>query len=297
VSFTRREVYPPEHPVLVIALEGWIDPGFAAQNALDVLLTQIPTRTFAVFNGDDLIDHRARRPRTRIRSGVRGRVLYSAPRLRVGVDLLGRGIALLVGPEPDYQWKSFADEVAGLAIELGSPLVVGLGAFPAPVPHTRPVTLSSTASSAELAERVGFREGAIDVPAGIADVIGKVCSERGIPSIGIWARVPHYVGAMPYAPATLALVEGLGALSDLVFDLAELREKASRATAEIDALIAQSDDHTEMVRQLEEQYEAGIDEFEGDSDDDDEPLEDADLPTGEELIEELERYLRGESDE
>lgn len=296
MSFTRREVYPPDHPVLVIALEGWIDPGFAAQNALDALLTQVQTRTFAVFNGDDLIDHRARRPRTRLRSGVRGRVLYSAPRLRVGVDLLGRGVALLVGPEPDYRWKAFADEVADLAVELGSPLVVGLGAFPAPVPHTRPVTLSSTASSAELAERVGFREGAIDVPAGIADVIGKICSERGIPSVGIWARVPHYVGAMPYAPATLALVEGLTALTDLVFDFGELREKASRATAEIDALIAQSDDHTEMVRQLEEQYEAGIDEFEGDSDDD-EPLDDADLPTGDQLIEELERYLRGETDQ
>jgi hypothetical protein len=101
---------------------------------------------------------------------------------------------------------------------------------------------------------------------------------------------------MPYAPATLALVEGLSSLTDLVFDLGELRDKASRATAEIDALIAQSDDHTEMVRQLEEQYEAGIDEFEGESDDD-EPLEDADLPTGDQLIEELERYLRGETDQ
>jgi hypothetical protein len=280
----------------VVVLEGWIDPGFAAQNALDALLTQVSTRTFAVFNGDDLIDHRARRPRARIRSGVRGRVLYSTPRLRVGVDLLGKGVALLIGPEPDYRWRAFADEVADLAIELGSPMVVGLGAFPAPVPHTRPVTLSSTASSAELAERVGFREGAIDVPAGIADVIGKACSDRGIPSVGIWARVPHYVGAMPYAPATLALIEGLSSLTDLVFDMSELREKASRATEEIDALIAQSEEHTEMVRQLEEQYEAGIDEFEVETDDD-EPLEDAELPTGDQLIEELERYLRGETDQ
>jgi hypothetical protein len=296
VSFVRREVYPPDHPVLVVVLEGWIDPGFAAQNALGALLTQVSTRTFAVFNGDDLIDHRARRPRARIRSGVRGRVLYSTPRVRVGVDLLGKGVALLVGPEPDYRWRAFADEVADLAIELGSPMVVGLGAFPAPVPHTRPVTLSSTASSAELAEKVGFREGAIDVPAGIADVIGKTCSDRGIPSVGIWARVPHYVGAMPYAPATLALVEGLSALTDLVFDMSELREKASRSTEEIDALIAQSEEHTEMVRQLEEQYEAGIDEFDVETDDD-EPLEDAELPTGDQLIEELERYLRGETDQ
>jgi hypothetical protein len=280
----------------VVALEGWIDPGFAAQNAIDALLNQISTRTFVVFNGDELIDHRARRPRAVIRSGVRGRVVYSTPRLRVGVDLLGKGIALLVGPEPDYRWRAFSDEVADLAQELRSPLVVGLGAFPAPVPHTRPVTLSSTASSAELAEKVGYREGAIDVPSGIADVIGKACSDRGIPSIGIWARVPHYVGAMPYAPATLALVEGLSSLTDLVFDMSELREKASRSTEEIDALIAQSEEHTEMVRQLEEQYEAGIDEFEVDTDDD-EPLDDAELPTGDQLAEELERYLRGETDQ
>jgi hypothetical protein len=295
VSFTRREVYPPEHPVLVIAMEGWIDPGFAAQNALAALLEQLPTRTSLVFDGDDLIDHRARRPRTRIRGGVRGRVFYPAPRLRVGRDLIGHGIALLVGPEPDYRWQSFSKEVADLAVELGSPLVIGLGAFPAPVPHTRPVVLSSTASSHELAEKVGFRKGMIDVPSGIADVIGKVVSERGIPSIGLWARVPHYVGAMPYAPAALALLEGVVALSDLVIDLSDMRQKAERSIAEIDALIAQSDEHTEMVRTLEEQYDSGHDGFEEDYDE--ESMDESELPSGDELIEELERYLRGEADE
>jgi hypothetical protein len=295
VSFSRREVYPPEHPLLIVAMEGWIDPGFAAQNALNALLEQLATRTAIVFDGDDLIDHRARRPRARIRSGVRGRVFYPSPRIRVGRDLVGHGLALLVGPEPDYRWQSFAKEVGDLAIELECPLVIGLGAFPAPVPHTRPVTLSSTASSHELAEKVGFRKGMIDVPTGIGDVIGKVCSERGIPSIGVWARVPHYVGAMPYAPASLALLEGVVALSDLAIDLSEIREKADRAIKDIDTLIAQSEEHTEMVRQLEEQYEAGHDGFEAELDADE--MDESELPSGDELIEELERYLRGEAEE
>jgi hypothetical protein len=294
VSHERREVDLPEHPILVVALEGWIDPGFAAQNALAALLDLTTTRTAVVFDGDDLIDHRARRPRVRIQDGVRGRVFYLAPRLRVGRDLLGHGIAFLVGPEPDYRWQSFAGEVVDLALELGSTLVVGLGAYPAPVPHTQPVTLSATASSPELAERVGFRRGSIDVPTGIADVIGKACSDRGIPSVGLWARVPHYVGAMPYIPASLALVEGLIDLADLVLDIGDLREKAARSREEIDALIAQSAEHMEMVRQLEEQYQEGEDDF---GEGPDEPFDEAELPSGDELIEELERYLRGEGDE
>lgn len=277
-------------------MEGWIDPGFAAQNALSSLLEQLPTRTSLVFDGDDLIDHRARRPRARVRGGVRGRVFYPSPRIRVGRDLVGRGIALLVGPEPDYRWNSFSKEVADLAVEMQSPIVIGLGAFPAPVPHTRPVVLSSTASSSELAARIGFRKGVIDVPSGIGDVIGKACSERGIPSIGIWARVPHYVGAMPFAPAALALLEGVVELGDLVLDLSELRTKAERSVADIDALIAQSDEHTEMVRTLEEQYDAGHDGFEEDFDDEEE-LDESDLPSADELIEELERYLKGEAEE
>lgn len=296
MSFTRRDVYPPERPVLIVALEGWIDPGFAAQNALASLLEQLPTRTAMVFDGDELIDHRARRPRARVREGVRGRVFYPSPRIRVGRDLIGRGIALLVGPEPDYQWKRFSTEVADLAVEMQSPIVIGLGAFPAPVPHTRPVVLSSTASSPELAARIGFRKGVIDVPSGIADVIGKTCSDRGIPSIGIWARVPHYVGAMPFAPAALTLLEGVVELGELVLDLSDMRTKAETSIADIDALIAQSDEHTEMVRTLEEQYDSGHDGFDEDLGDEDD-FEESDLPSGDELIEELERYLKGENEE
>ena len=296
MSFTRRDVYPPERAVLIVALEGWIDPGFAAQNALSFLLEQLPTRTALVFDGDELIDHRARRPRTRVREGIRGRVFYPAPRIRVGRDLIGRGIALLLGPEPDYQWSSFSKEVAELAVEMESPIVIGLGAFPAPVPHTRPVVLSSTASSKELATRIGFRKGIIDVPSGIADVVGKACSDRGIPSIGIWARVPHYVGAMPFAPAALALLDGIVELGDLVLDLSEMRTKAETSVSDIDALIAQSEEHTEMVRTLEEQYDSGHDGF-GDELGEDDELEEADLPSGDELIEELERYLKGEAEE
>ncbi len=286
MTHTRRDVDPPDHPVLVVALEGWIDPGYAAATAVQSLLDQFDTRTFAVFDPDDLIDQRARRPRVRIHDGVRNRIIWPTPRLRTGTDLDGTGVMFLIGPEPDYRWKPFAREVTDIAVELGTRLVVGLGAFPAATPHTRPVRLSSIASDPALSHQVGYRPGSIEVPARMIDVIGTACSDVGIPSIGLLARVPHYVGAMPFPAASVALVEGLARIASLTIDTEALDRTAQASLLQVDELIAQSEEHVEMVRQLEEQY--------GESDGVPIISED-DIPSGEEIAAELERYLRGET--
>jgi hypothetical protein len=286
VPHTRRDVEPPENPVLIVALEGWIDPGYAAATALQSLLDQFDTRTFAVFDPDDLIDQRARRPRVRIHDGVRGRIIWPSPRLRTGTDLGGAGVMFLTGPEPDYRWRPFAREVTDIAVELGTRLVVGLGAFPAATPHTRPIRLFSTSSDPSLSHQVGYRPGSIEVPARMIDVIGMSCADVGIPSIGLLARVPHYVGAMPFPAASVALVEGLARIAELTVDTESLSRTAKSSLQQVDELIAQSEDHVEMVRQLEEQY----------GENDVIPIvSEADIPSGDEIAAELERYLRGET--
>jgi len=266
-------------------MEGWIDAGFAAATAMSTLLGSMHTELLATFSADELIDHRARRPRLRIDDGVRGAITFAEPQLLVGTDRLGSGVAFLVGPEPDYRWRSFSAEVAGLALELGVRLVVGLGGFPTGTPHTRAVRLASTASSSELARKVGFVPGALEVPAGIGEVIAAGCSELGMPSVGLWARVPHYVSAMPFPAAALALVDGLANVSGLVIDTDDLRETAEAGKRRVDELIAESAEHVEMVRQLEQQ--ANESDVEGDG-------FGAEIPSGEEIAAELERYLRGE---
>jgi hypothetical protein len=286
VTHTRRDVVPPANPVLIVALEGWIDPGYAAATALQALLDQFDTRTFALFDSDELIDQRARRPRVRIHDGVRGRILWPAPRLRTGTDLAGKGVMFLTGPEPDYRWRPFAREVTDILVELGTELVIGLGAFPAATPHTRPVRLSSTSSDPSLSHQVGYRPGSIEVPARVIDVIGSACSEVGIPSIGLLARVPHYVGAMPFPSASVALLEGLARVAGLTLDTEPLARAAEGGLRQVDELIAQSEEHVEMVRQLEAQY----------GENDGIPIvSDADIPSGDEIAAELERYLRGEA--
>ena len=263
-----------------------MDAGFAGATAMNALTTAMSSETLALFSGDELVDHRARRPRLRIDNGVRALLRWPEPELLVGSDRLGSGVAFLVGPEPDYRWRAFSAEVTGLAVELGVRLVVSLGGFPTATPHSRPVRLAATASSEALARQVGFVPGSLDVPSGIADVIGLECSQAGIPSVGLWARVPHYVSAMPFPAASLALLDGLAAISGLVIDTDELRTEADEARQRVDELIAQSEEHVAMVRQLEGQSDELAGEFD---------LSEEAIPSGDEIAAELERYLRGEN--
>jgi len=279
-------VTPPEHPVLVVVLDGWVDAGFGAATAVAAILSEMKTETFATFETDDLIDQRARRPRLRIDDGVRAGISWPEIQVLVGRDRMGSGVALLIGPEPDYRWRQFTGEVIKIARDLDVRLVVSLGAFPNATPHTRPIKLAATASDAELARKIGVVRGTIEVPAGLGEVIGEACVAAGIPSIGLWARVPHYVAAMPFAPAALALIEGLSSISGLVFGTDGLTRSAEEARRQVDELIAQSPDHEAMVRKMEEQLDTEGEvllDIEGD------------LPSGDEIASELERYLRGES--
>ncbi len=278
-------VVPPERPVLVLALEGWIDAGFAGATASGALLSTIDTELYATFDPDDLLDQRARRPRMTVDHGVVTGVAWPGPTIRVGADRNGAGVALLVGPEPDYHWRGFIADVVSLAKAMGCRLVAGLGGFPAATPHSRPVRLASTTTDPALAARVGFVPGTIEAPAGVADMIAHAAAEAGLPALGLWARVPHYVSAMPFPAAAIALLECLENLSGLSLDLKELRESAETTREKVDRLIAQSSEHVDMVRQLEEQADEGIE---------DPFVEQGELPSGDELAAELERFLRGE---
>ena len=269
-------------PVLVMCLEGWVDAGLGAAAATAALLNQTTTEPVATFDGDELIDRRARRPILRIVEGVHAGLTWPGIQLRAGRDEVGNDVIFLVGPEPDFRWHGFTNAVVELSQELGVRMVVGLGAFPAPVPHTRAVRLAATSSSAELAAQVGFIAGTIDVPAGIQAALEQAHAEVGIPAIGLWARVPHYVAAMPYPAASAALIAGLALVSGLSFHSEELAAAAAVAGQRVDQLIANSDEHREMVRQLEQQIDAAEPQQQGLGA----------LPSGDELAAELERFLR-----
>lgn len=275
-----------DRPVLVVALDGWVDAGLGADGAITALLSADPTELIATFDGESLIDQRARRPVVHISHGINEGLTWPVIQLRVGTDRGGADVCYLVGPEPDFRWATFVTSVVTLAQQLGVRMVVGLGAFPAPAPHTRPVRLAATAppASADLVARVGIVQGEIDVPSGVWGALEIAFGDADVPTVGLWARVPHYVSGMSFPSASAALIDGLAAVGDLSLDSTELHTAADASLQQVDDLIAKSAEHTSMVRQLER----SVDAAEGN------PLDVGTLPTGEELAAELERYLRDE---
>ena len=204
-----------------------------------------------------------------------------------GKDRVGADVLYLTGPEPDFRWPTFIEAVVTLARDLRVRTVVGLGAFPAPTPHTRPVRLASTVppQSVELAGRVGTVHGTLEVPAGVQAALEVSLGLAGIPVIGLWARVPHYVSAMPYPEASAVLIEGLSAVTGVVLDSSALRAAGEASRHQVDELIGANPDHLEMVRRLE----TALDSEEVS------PLGlDVDVPSGDEIAAELEQFLRGE---
>ena len=273
-------------PVLVVSLEGWIDAGLGASNAIGTLLDTIPTEVLATFDTEYFIDQRARRPLARIVNGITTELTWPEIQLRYGRDGDGADILFLVGPEPDFHWSDFVDVVTDAAGRFDVRLVVGLGAFPAPTPHTRPVRVIGTApaSSAHVLALVGSVSGEIEVPAGISSALELGFAQVDMDVVTLWARVPHYVASMPYPQASAALIEGLARIAGLTLDAGHLRASAEEARQRVDDLVTNNPDHSSMVEQLEE----AADEVEGTS------LGEV-LPSGDELAAELERFLRGEA--
>lgn len=278
---------PLESPVLLLATESWVDAGLGAQAAIAHTLEKISTEVLVTFNADELIDFRSRRPIVRICDGVVDKLSWPEIQLRAGQDAAGRDILVLVGPEPDMAWHAFVRAVVDLATQRGVRLVVGLGAFAAPVPHTRPVNLMAIATTAELAAQVGVVPGTAEMPAGIQTALQECFAAAGIPAIGVWARVPHYLAGVPYPAASAALVDALAVVAGLDLDAAELHAAAGSVLNQINETIADSEEYRELVSRLEAAFDGELTT----------PFDFSDLPSGDELAAELERFLRGEQGE
>jgi hypothetical protein len=196
-------------PVLLVMLTGWIDAAGAAAAAADAFSKECETSPILRFDDDTFIDFRARRPVMALRDGVNTDLAWSSIELRAGRSSSGRDVLVLVGPEPDMAWHRFARLVSDISVELGVTRMIALGAYPFAAPHTRTPRLSCSSPSTDVLANVTFARSSVDVPAGIAAVLEHALHARKIPTLGIWAQVPHYVVAMPYPAASVALLDGV----------------------------------------------------------------------------------------
>ena len=268
----RRQLPELKEPAVVVALDGWVDAGSAATNAAATLAHG--GRVIATFDADSIFDYRARRPTLEIVHGKPRSLEW--PELTLRASKVGEhDLLVFTGAEPDYRWHELSADVAGLAVQLDVSQWISLGAIPAAVPHTRPVPILGTESRDGLL-RGGIApgpDGVLRVPSAAISIFDIAVSKAGIPSVGYFAQIPHYVSG-DYPQASIDLLRALGRHFDAELDFGRLPEEARLMRVRLDAAAARE----ETTKTYVERLETLVDE--------------ARLPSGDDLISEIEQFLR-----
>lgn len=275
-------------PVLVVALDGFLDAGSASALAVDQMTTAGQGRVVASFEVDELHDYRARRPAVTFHENRY--TDYDTPRLNVRLltDDADTPYLLLAGPEPDIRWEAFARAVREVVEKFRVRLVVHLGSVPMAVPHTRPVQLSNHATSDRLLTQTNLWRGEIRIPGSAQALLELRLGEWGHDSAGYVAHIPHYLAQAEFPDASLSLIEAVSELTGLTWSCAELRQAAEARRAEIDEQVTENAEVEEVVRGLEQQYDAFRAGQETSLLAEGEPL-----PSGEEIGAQFEQFLAG----
>jgi predicted ATP-grasp superfamily ATP-dependent carboligase len=266
-------------PVLISAFRGWNDGGQGASLAGGYLAKTWEAARFAEIEPEGFFDFQATRPHVSLVEGRTRRIDWPDNAFYHGaVPGADRDAVLFLGIEPNLRWRTFTGLVTGLAQELGVELVITLGSLLADVPHTRPSPVTGGATDPELIERLGLQRSRYEGPTGIVGVLHDACHRADLPSISLWAAVPHYVSLAPSPRAALALCQRLGELLETEIDTAELDEAAERYSEQVSEAVASDEETATYVAELEQR--ADVLEAE------------ENLPSGDSLAAELTRFLR-----
>ena len=280
-------------PVLIHALEGFSDAGHAVRLAAEHLKESLESELVASFAIDDLLDYRSRRPMMTFKTDHF--TDYDEPDLNLYAlrDSLGTPFLLLAGLEPDLQWERFVIAVRLLAERLGVRRTIGLGAIPMAVPHTRPVTLTAHSSDRSLIADHQPWVGEVQVPSSASNLLEFRMAQHGHEAVGYTAHVPHYLSQTGYPAAAEALLEQAAKSAALQLPLRALTEAAETVRAKVDEQVEASPEIAQVVDALERQYDAFLAAQENRS----LLARDEDLPSGDELGAEFERFLAQHAEE
>src|SRR5215471_6100059 len=266
-------------PVLIAAFRGWNDGGQGATLGGGYLAKQWGAESFAEIDSENFYDFQAVRPNVSLEDGLTRKIEWpSNTFLHAPIPGLERDAVILLGVEPNLRWKTYTSLVLEVVHDLGIEFVVTLGSLLADVPHTRPAPVSAAASDPSLVEELGVEPSRYEGPTGIVGVLLDACRREGIPSVSLWAAVPHYVSLAPSPRAALALCRRFGELVGAEIDVEELEQAAEEYAEQVSEAVASDKETEAYVEELERRVD----------------LMDAaeDIPSGESLAAELTRFLR-----
>jgi len=262
-------------PALIVAFDGWVNAGSVGTEAAEAISKD--GGAVATFDGDVLFDYRASRPDIEFVEGLMRVTRW--PEITMTLVRQTRDVLVLSGSEPDFRWKALSSDIGTLSQSLGVVEMVSLGGVPAAVPHTRPVRILTTASRRDLIPNgEQLPQGILKVPGAAVNIVEQAVTARGIPAVGFWAQIPHYV-AGPYHAGALALVERAAKHLGIDLPLGSLVDDAKEQRRELDETVADKPEAVAYVQRLEQMVG-----------------EQQHVPTGEEIAQEVERFLRENTD-
>jgi predicted ATP-grasp superfamily ATP-dependent carboligase len=265
-------------PVLIASFRGWNDGAQGATLAGGYLAKTWDAERFADIDPEGFFDFQQTRPHVSLVDGFTRRIQWPETAFyHARVDAIDRDVVLLLGVEPSLRWRTFTRLITDLAKELGVELVVSLGSLLADVPHSRPAPVTGSASDPELVQELGLQASRYEGPTGIVGVLHDGCRRVGIPSVSLWAAVPHYVSLTPSPRAALALCERLGELLGTNIDTDELAQAVEGYVEQVSEAVAADAETAAYVEELEQRADA---------------IDPEELPSGDALAAELTRFLR-----
>jgi proteasome assembly chaperone (PAC2) family protein len=273
-------------PFLVAAFAGWNDAASAATTALETVADSLDAERIAELDPEEFYDFQVTRPTIRLADGHTREVdwpdnaVFAARAPSAEHDLV-----LLSGIEPNMRWRTFAGAVLEAAERLEVEMVITLGALLADVPHSRPVPITGLASDPELVERLALQRSNYEGPTGIVGIVHDACRRRGLTSASLWAAVPHYVAAVPNPKAALALLRRLEQFTGIAIEASELEDAMDRFETQVDRAVASNPEIEELVRRLESEQDEAPE------------LDTGEMPSGDTIARDFQRFLRQRTDE
>jgi proteasome assembly chaperone (PAC2) family protein len=269
-------------PVLVASFQGWNDGGQAASLAGGYLARLWGAERFADIDPEAFIDFQSTRPHVTLDGGTTRKVTWPENAFyHAAIPNTDRDAVIMLGVEPNYRWRTFADLTVGLARELGVGLVITLGALLADVPHTRPSAVTAAATDPKLVEELGLRQSRYEGPTGIVGVLLDACRRSEIASVSLWAAVPHYVSLAPSPRAAKALCVRLSDLLGVSIDVSELEEAERSYAEQVSEAVATDAETAAYVEELERRADS-LEQY----------VDEGGLPSGDSIAAELTRFLR-----
>jgi predicted ATP-grasp superfamily ATP-dependent carboligase len=271
-------------PVLLAAFQGWNDGGQGATMAIAHLARAWDAEQFAEIDPEEFFDFQVARPHVSLVEGETRQLTWPENAFYwARMPATDRDAVLLLGVEPNLRWRTFSQLVTGLAEELGVELLVSFGSLLADVPHTRPSPVTGTSSDLALVDGLGLERSRYEGPTGIVGILHDACRQVDIPSVSLWAAVPHYVSLAPSPRAAHALCERFGRLVGTDVSLSTLDQEVETYTEQVTEAVSADEDAAAYVETLEQQADEGAEDL---------MLRGGELPSGESIAAELTRFLR-----